>query len=426
MAADDAPSPPAKAQEVTTGYFPAATSLAVAKFKSLTESLMPKSEPKPELIFPPPSWDIKDFNPGPTEWTIPTPDPSPPTTSSAKPESSTDSGDPSKTEQAESPPEPEEPLTFAKRLRSMIELLPAPGSLVPDALSMSTSKTETPSSVATESNELNETPPIPPGMDKNLIKMLSSGEVMNGDSKGKGKERPSVWSLLAGMRSTGDSRPEVQGSPVEEHDSGVMMYAPLVPKSDSVVELAQFETVQSTESSKPSGSSSTLSKPSSPAPKEIRLWVPSTTEMSVLTTWWGYRLYLPPPIMGKLGASSVKAAARAAMITSALKWLIDRIPLLLIPVQFRPAVKMLKSLTPFAGYVGVFIAWSWDRIRTFDEGNGVVLTASWILPVALVPMAWDAGDIHGPRLPPEIEERKEKEEEQKKKKSAGKKSRFVW
>ena len=31
-------------------------------------------------------------------------------------------------------------------------------------------------------------------------------------------------------------------------------------------------------------------------------------------------------------------------------------------------------------------------------GNGVVLTATWLLPVALLPMPWDAGDIHGPRL----------------------------
>ena len=32
------------------------------------------------------------------------------------------------------------------------------------------------------------------------------------------------------------------------------------------------------------------------------------------------------------------------------------------------------------------------------SGNGVVLTATWLLPVALLPMSWDAGDIYGPRL----------------------------
>lgn len=29
-----------------------------------------------------------------------------------------------------------------------------------------------------------------------------------------------------------------------------------------------------------------------------------------------------------------------------------------------------------------------------------MLTATWLLPVALVPMTWDAGDIHGPVGPP--------------------------
>ena len=39
----------------------------------------------------------------------------------------------------------------------------------------------------------------------------------------------------------------------------------------------------------------------------------------------------------------------------------------------------------------------------FFSGNGVVLTATWLLPVALLPMSWDAGDIYGPRLPSQRE-----------------------
>lgn len=37
-------------------------------------------------------------------------------------------------------------------------------------------------------------------------------------------------------------------------------------------------------------------------------------------------------------------------------------------------------------------------------GNGVVLSATWLLPVALLPMAWDAGVIYGPILSPTPEE----------------------
>ncbi len=36
----------------------------------------------------------------------------------------------------------------------------------------------------------------------------------------------------------------------------------------------------------------------------------------------------------------------------------------------------------------------------------MVLTATWILPVALLPMAWDAGDIFRPILLPKPEELK--------------------
>ena len=32
-----------------------------------------------------------------------------------------------------------------------------------------------------------------------------------------------------------------------------------------------------------------------------------------------------------------------------------------------------------------------------------MLTATWLLPVALLPMSWDAGDIYGPRLAPQQE-----------------------
>ena len=42
---------------------------------------------------------------------------------------------------------------------------------------------------------------------------------------------------------------------------------------------------------------------------------------------------------------------------------------MLLPVQFRPAVKLLKTLSPIVGYVGVFIAWSWDRVKAHDEGE---------------------------------------------------------
>jgi hypothetical protein len=230
-----------------------------------------------------------------------------------------------------------------------------------------------------------------------------------------------------------------------------MLYTPLEPNNDSQLELAECETfLEYVNESSTSGTSEAgqqiagSTKKSADGPSmnasttvEKHVWVPSTTQISLLTTWWGYRLYLPPPVMAKLDGTSVKATARAAMITTALKWLLNKIPMMLVPPQLRPAVKMLKQISPVVGYIGVFIAWSWDRVRACDEGNGVVLTATWLLPVALLPMTWDAGEIYGPRLPPKPEEMEaemakdkskstDKDEETGKRKTDKKKSIFRW
>jgi hypothetical protein len=225
-------------------------------------------------------------------------------------------------------------------------------------------------------------------MDPHLVKLLSSEEIMNGDAgaDGKGKS-PSVWNILAGLRRNGKDGVKGEASipaPVEaEEAGGIMMYAPLEPKADSQLSLADEEIVHETLAPKAEIGSATeklkdiLHVPETSAPTEKRVWVPSTTELSVLTAWWGYRLYLPPPVMAKLGSSSVKAAARAAMVTSALKWMVDKIPMAVVPPQLKPAVTMLKTLAPIASYVGVFIAWSWDRIKALDEGKSLSRIA-WV------------------------------------------------
>ncbi len=104
-----------------------------------------------------------------------------------------------------------------------------------------------------------------------------------------------------------------------------------------------------------------------------------------------------------LNSKSMEAAKRAALLTTALKWLLDHIPTTFLPVQVRPAAMLLRRLVPFIGYIGAFIAWSWGAIRTFDRGYGVILSATWLLPVALIPGSWDESDFpkgQGFPLPP--------------------------
>ena len=386
---------------------------AITRLKSFSGSLVhPKREPS--LVFPPPSWELSDELLG------------------------TSTSTPSLLESNFEEPTRVEPVSFAQRLKGLIEALPRqlPGS-----------SKQTPA-VSAESlpDDGKQGPPVPAGLDQHLVRLLSSEDIMNGertstsDAGDKGSGRIGVWNILAGLRKDGVKNDQnISPGAIEAEEDGVMMYAPLEPKSDSQVELASSEIVleyvdehgssrertkgpgaEADTSSKQSLSSHANDNAQQERVVEKQIWVPSTTELSVLTTWWGYRLYLPPPVMEKLNGTSMKATARAAMITSALKWLLDKVPITLVPVQFRPAVKMLKQLSPVVGYIGVFIAWSWDRVRALDNGmvymkafsnveinrlpcylgNGVVLTATWLLPVALVPMTWDAGDIYGPPLPP--------------------------
>jgi hypothetical protein len=73
--------------------------------------------------------------------------------------------------------------------------------------------------------------------------------------------------------------------------------------------------------------------------------------------------------MDLLDDTHLEAARRGAMITAALKYVLDKIPAMLFPPQIRPGIMVLKRLTPYLGYVGVFIAWSWTAIKARDKGT---------------------------------------------------------
>lgn len=57
------------------------------------------------------------------------------------------------------------------------------------------------------------------------------------------------------------------------------------------------------------------------------------------------------------------------MLTTSLKWLLDRVPTLMVPPQMRASMKLVKALVPYLAYVGVFVAWSWGAIKSFDKGS---------------------------------------------------------
>lgn len=339
MASSTSPKPEG-AQDSASHYLPTQKLTALTRLKSFGGSFINSRKTSPPIVFPPPSWELSDDLLG-----------NPTQASEALNESNF---------QDDPVPEQPEPLSFAQRLRFLIESLPIPGSPL--------SSGKTPAPVEGEGSDGKSGAPVPPDIDPKLVRMLSSEEVMNGrqpkSSAEESSVQPGVWNILASLRK-GDISKTPRPGAVEEEEGGIMMYSPLEPKADSQLELAFSEPVVD---DIPQASNKPVMGKNIDVVTEKRVWVPSTTEISVLATWWGYRLYLPPPVMAKLDGTSVKATARAAMVTTALKWMLDKIPLMFVPVQFRPAVTMLKKLSPVVGYVGVFIAWSWDRVRACDQG----------------------------------------------------------
>lgn len=79
--------------------------------------------------------------------------------------------------------------------------------------------------------------------------------------------------------------------------------------------------------------------------------------------------YLPPPVLDVLNNKRLEAAKRAAIITTALQWLFNSIPVAIIPIQFRAGLFLAQQIVPYLGYIGGFLAWSWGSIKAFDKGT---------------------------------------------------------
>ncbi|KIJ55591.1 hypothetical protein M422DRAFT_240201 [Sphaerobolus stellatus SS14] len=289
-------------------------------------------------------------------------------------------------------------VTFARRIQSLLSTLPA--SCIPSLLPM-----KAPLSYSDESK---------------ILPLVSSASAMQ-DSLAKGRD--SVMAMLDNIRPKYLNKARGEELSIQNHNpemelesTSIMISSPLQPTSDTEVEIARSDIISidlageetvnrqgehlfgsSSEERPQPGNGEEESRSrlwpfgwasKEPKVKEYRVWYPSQTKVSLQAFWWGYRIYLPPPVMLALNDKSLEATKRAAMIAAALTWLVSHIPLGMIPPQVRPVVAVAKEIVPLFSYVGAFIAWSWNTVKGFDKGNGVILTATWILPIAIVPGTW--------------------------------------
>lgn len=109
---------------------------------------------------------------------------------------------------------------------------------------------------------------------------------------------------------------------------------------------------------------------------------PPLDRMALFVHWWGYEVTLPSASMSYLGtARSVSGAFLNFLSTMVV-------------------TGGVPELLPFVKYVSMAVDVEFKAIQSADRGKGVVLAATWVMPLALVPRAWDYPTTLPPRPPP--------------------------
>jgi len=96
---------------------------------------------------------------------------------------------------------------------------------------------------------------------------------------------------------------------------------------------------------------------------------PSETEISVHIFWWGYEIYVPTPCMGRLNQAENVSQAFIGFI--------------------RTVAGSVSALTPYWGFISAWVGLQFSIIKMQDHGHGVVIAATWVLPIALIPRPWN-------------------------------------
>ncbi|CAO1634032.1 unnamed protein product [Parajaminaea phylloscopi] len=98
---------------------------------------------------------------------------------------------------------------------------------------------------------------------------------------------------------------------------------------------------------------------------------PPTDRMALFVHWWGYEVTLPEASMSYLStAHSVSGAFLNFLSTMVV-------------------TGGVPELLPFVRYVSMAVDVEFKAIQNADRGQGVVLAATWVMPLALVPRPWD-------------------------------------
>jgi hypothetical protein len=98
---------------------------------------------------------------------------------------------------------------------------------------------------------------------------------------------------------------------------------------------------------------------------------PPLDRLAVLIHWWGFELTIPEPSMAYLG--------RAHNISSSLMSILQTVAV----------TGGVPEILPFIRYFSTFVDMEFGAIKSQNHGHGVVVAATWLMPMALVPRPWD-------------------------------------
>ncbi|KAG0364025.1 hypothetical protein BC939DRAFT_445887 [Gamsiella multidivaricata] len=99
---------------------------------------------------------------------------------------------------------------------------------------------------------------------------------------------------------------------------------------------------------------------------------PSAYTVSAYTFWWGFEIYVPHKCMATIERVSNTGQIFFNILTGAIA-----------------GIPGLAALVPIAKIISAWVDYQWSVIKAEDMGKGVVISATWVLPVALASRSWD-------------------------------------
>ncbi|KAK3815766.1 MAG: hypothetical protein JOS17DRAFT_413278 [Linnemannia elongata] len=251
--------------------------------------------------------------------------------------------------------------------------------------------TSTPTTTTTGDTKAKSKPPMDPSSlhNKNKKHAASTKRTASSMSLSTGEQIAKAAATLlatAAVASPKELPPSTQQKQVQRQSSMPNIKTATLKRLLTTTKASTTTPSDSSSSPTKSKSSSTTDLTAPSAPSYIsstitsltRQWLtlqsspPPTNMMSAYTYWWGYEIYVPHKCMDTIERVSNTSQIFFGFLSTTVS-----------------AIPGLAALVPIAKIISAWVGYQWAVIKTQDAGKGVVISATWVLPVALASRPWD-------------------------------------